>query len=156
MTAGRSSSERGAVPIEFAVGIAVLLVPTLVLVLSLPQWVERTSLATAVAREAGRAVVVAPTAADGIAAAHALAATMTVNHGLDPQDVTLCLVAHPADVPAPSGCGSVTRLERGMAVTTRVTVALPGTRIPAIGTASDGFQRTVTHTEEVDRYRSLP
>lgn len=148
--------ERGSVPIEFAAGIAVLLVPTVVLVLALPQWVERTSLATAVAREAGRTVVTADGAGEGIEAAVSLAGTMAANHGVDPQDVVLCFVSHPAGTAPPSGCGSVTDLQRGMAVTTRVTVRLDGITIPGTGRASDGFERTVTQTETVDRYRSLP
>lgn len=148
-------SEAGAAPIEFAFGVAVLLVPTLLIVLALPLWVERTSFARSLAREAGRALVTADSAADGQAHVRVLVDTMIANHSIEPEDVTLCQVAHERTRPAPSTCEPVPRLERGTAVTTRVTVRLPGLTIPGTGDPA-GFHRTVSHTEHVERYRSLP
>jgi Flp pilus assembly protein TadG len=148
-------NERGAAPIEFAFGVAILLVPTLLIVLALPLWVERTSLARSIAREAGRAVVTAGSADEGRDHVRVLVETMTANHGVAPEDVAVCQVAHDPSRSPPPTCGTVSRLERGTAVTTRVTVRLPGLSIPGMGETTE-FHRTVSHTEHVERYRSLP
>lgn len=130
----------GAVPIEFALGVGVLVLPVALLVLSLPPWVERQSAARLAAREAARAVVLADTFAEGVAAGETAAARVAVNHDIDPGDFNVAVTGN---------------LVRGGAVTATVSARFPATAVPGL-TEVASFIWTTAHTEQVDAYRSLP
>lgn len=136
----RRRREAGGVPVEFALGVGVLVLPVALLVLTLPTWVERQSAARLAAREAARTVVVADSLAAGIAAGHDAAARVATNHGIDPADLPVTFA------------GS---LARGGTVTATVDARFPATAFPGLG-AAGAFSVTITHTEHVDAYRSLP
>lgn len=133
-------SERGGVPVEFALGVGVLVLPVALLVLSLPTWVERQSAARLAAQEAARAAVLADSMAAGTAAGQAAAAQVAVNHAIDPADLTVTFTGGVA---------------RGQELTATVTARFPALAIPGIGDAA-GFTWAVHHTERVDAYRSIP
>lgn len=132
--------EAGGVPVEFALGVGVLILPVALLVLSLPTWVERQSAARLAAQEAARAVVLADSLPAGLAAGETAAAQVAENHGIEPGDFTVSLTGD---------------LTRGEAITATVRARFPALALPGFGDAA-GFSWTVTHTELVDAYRSLP
>lgn len=134
------ADEAGGIPIEFALGVGVLVLPVALLVLTLPQWAERQSAARLAAREAARAVVLAESPAAGVAAGEAAAARVAVNHDIDPGDFQVAFA------------GSVAR---GEAVTATLTARFPATSFPGLVDVA-AFTWTVAHTEQVDHYRSLP
>lgn len=132
--------ERGAVPIELALGAGMLVLPVALMVLTFPTWAERQSMARLAAREAARTVVLAETLAHGTAAGEAVARQVAANHGLPPGDLA---VSFSGD------------LRRGGAVTATVAVRVPAVTIPGFAHVG-AFTWTTTHTESVDQYRSLP
>lgn len=146
--------QAGYVAVELALGLGLLVLPMALLALSLPVWVERQAVATAAAQEAARAVVVAGSVEDGERTARRIVAEAAANGGLDAQDLTVCFVTHVSDAAAPDGCGAP-RLERGAAVTARVRVRLPALALPGSDVSLGAVVRTVSHTEQVDRYREL-
>lgn len=121
-------------------GVSLLLVPTAVLVLALPTWVERQSLARVAAQEAARAVVLADDATLGEGAARAVVARTARNHGLTPGAVAVRIEGG---------------LRRGGVVTAVVSVRVPATTLPGL-TGVAPFTVSSRHSERVDRYRSLP
>lgn len=144
------SGEGGGVPVEFAAAAGVLLLPIAILVLSLPTWLELRTVASVAAQEAAREAVLADTADAATVAGRAMVATIAVNHGLDRGALALCYAADG------DPCAErVASLERGDAVTTRVTVDLPALNFPLLGAALHAVPYTASHTEHVDRYRSF-
>ena len=138
----RVSPERGFVVIEFAAGIAFLVLPVALLVLALPSWAERQSVARVVAREVGRTV-----ARDGrcsVGDARRLAAVVAVNHGLAARDVSVAL-----------GCAPGATLPAGGSVVVAATVREPGLRVPGIGRVGE-WSFTARHAEPVDPYAGVP
>lgn len=132
-----TAGERGAVPIELALGVGLLLLPTAVLVLSLPGWVERQSMAGLAAEEAARALVVQGTPEGAPARAQAIVDEVAANHGVEEDEVTDVAVT-----------GS---FARGGTVRVTVGVAIPLVRL---GEEPLGFTWNVTRAEQVDLYRS--
>jgi hypothetical protein len=131
-------SESGFVATELALGITLLVVPVALLVLTLPRWSERQATARVIAREAARRA-----ARDGVcdsAAARSLGATMALNLGVTPGDVTVDLT-----------CVDGATLVPGSDVEARVTVTMPAVEVPGIG-AVGGWSWTAGHREPVDRY----
>ncbi|MGH9030896.1 MAG: hypothetical protein ACRDY4_01005 [Acidimicrobiia bacterium] len=136
----RPRGEQGYVAAELALGVGLLVFPIAMLVLTLPTWSERQSVARAIAREAARTVAVGGTCDPG--AAGDVGATMADNLGLrGGVDVAL-------------DCASGARLQRGGTVTARVTVSMPAVDIPGIG-AVGAWSWTARHAEPVDQYRSF-
>ena len=139
MTRGRGA--RGFAAIEFVAGLAMLVAPTLMIVVSLPGWFDRQALARTVARELAREAVL-----DGRcdpAAARARVVELASDIGVDPDDVTFAL-----------RCGaSAPDITRGESVTVDVTIRLPGIPVPGLGAVPGGVA-TASHSEPVDRYRS--
>lgn len=136
----RNAAEDGSVPIEFALGVGLLLLPVAVLVLTFPTWAERQSLARLAAQEAARTVVLATDPADGYQAATALAHRIAANHG------------------APDAITAVTyggAPVRGGSITATVTVAIPLPGLPPFDLLPAPAW-TTSHTEPIDPYRSLP
>jgi hypothetical protein len=132
--------EDGVVVAEFAYTVAFWLLPMAILVVSLPTWVERQSLARLAAQEAAREVALADDWAGGVAEGQAIVDQLAANHDVPPDDVSV------------SFSGS---LSRGAEVSAAVTVLIPAISIPLI-TDVPAFSYTSTHSELVDRYRSFP
>ncbi len=132
-----TAGERGAVPIELALGVGLLLLPTAVLVLSLPGWVERQSMAGLAAEEAARALVLAGSTGGAAVRARAVVREVAANHGLDQDEVTDVAVT-----------GS---FARGGTVRVTVSVSIPLVRL---GEEPLAFTWNVTRAEQVDLYRS--
>lgn len=133
------SGERGSVAVELGLGVGLLLLPVAVLVLVLPTWAERQAVARVAAQEAARTAVLGgdDTGAD---AAAAVVARTARNYGLPPDALRVSF----------SG-----GLGRGEAFTAAVTVRVPVTIFPGIGSVG-AVEWTASHTEHVDRYTSLP
>jgi len=139
---GRVFPERGFVVVELAAGIAFLVLPVALLVLALPSWAERQSVARVVAREVGRTV-----ARDGRCSAgdaRRLAAVVAENHGLAAGDVSVTL-----------GCVQGSALSAGGSVVVAATVREPGLRVPGIGRVGE-WSFTARHAEPIDRYAGVP
>jgi hypothetical protein len=137
----RVRGEDGYVAAELALGIGLLVFPVAMLVLTLPTWSERQSVARAIAREAARTV-----ATDGecdVDAAKRVASTMAGNTGLRGGSIDVAL-----------DCRSGQRLPRGGEVTARVTVSMPAVAIPGIAEVG-AWRWTARHAEPVDQYRSF-
>jgi hypothetical protein len=125
---------------ELALTVTMWLFPIAILVVSLPTWVERQSLARLASSEAAREVVLAGSWDAGAGDAEAMVAQLARNHDVPPEDLDLDLG------------GS---LERGQAVTATVTVTVPALVLPLI-TSVPEFTLTSVSTEAVDQYRSFP
>jgi hypothetical protein len=132
----------GFVAAEFALGVAVLLVPVAMVVLTLPAWSQRQTTGRAIAREVARAV-----ARDGwcnTALASGLSRMMATNLGLPPSDTEVAL-----------GCVPFAPLVPGDDVEVSVTVQMPGVHLPALGDVG-AWSWTARHRQPVDRYGSAP
>lgn len=130
--------QEGFVATELALGIAVLLVPVVVVVLTLPSWSERQTTGRAIAREVGRAV-----ARDGwcnTVLANSFGGSMAANLGLARADLEVGL-----------DCAPDTALVPGSAVQVSVTVRMPAIHLPALGSVG-AWSWTARHREPVDRY----
>lgn len=136
--------EGGSVPVEFAAGVALLVLPVAVLVAVLPRWVEHTSAARLAAREAARAVAVAEDPAGAVGTGEDIAREVLANHAIAARSVELQVPAGPHGTVA-----------RGGDVVVRVRVVVPVSVTPLTGTIG-GFTWTATHREPLDAYRSLP
>jgi hypothetical protein len=134
-------SERGSmsVPLTLVLGVGLVVIPTFLLVLTLPTWEARTVDAHDAARNAARALVTADSWDEGVAAANQAVHEIADNNGVSESDVTT------------SYTGS---LARGSEVTASVTIAIPDTVIPGIGSFGT-HSYTARSTEQVDPYRSL-
>ncbi len=138
----RRTPEAGFAAVELVAGIAVLVVPVVLLVASIPEWSARQSLARLAAREASRAV-----ALEGICRGSVAESVVeAVEQGSGAPDGALTVGLD---------CAPGAALARGSTVTARVTVSMPAIVVPLIGTAA-GWSWTAAHREPVDPYRSLP
>jgi hypothetical protein len=133
-------SEAGTAVIETPLAIVLLLVPIALLVITLPAWPERQTVARAAASEAARAAVLADSWDEAVAAGQAVVDRTARNYGLAPSEFAL------------DWRGAFTR---GEAVTARVTVRMPALAIPGLGSVG-AWTWTASHTETVDQYRSIP
>jgi hypothetical protein len=138
----RRPGQEGFAAIELSVGIALLVLPVALLVLSLPEWSSRQNLARLAARDAARVVGLrgwcdqhaGERAVDEIAG----------GAGLPDGSLRLALDCVPA---AP--------LLRSGTVTARVTVEIPAVTVPLIGSVPR-WAWTAVHQEPVDPYGSRP
>jgi len=137
----RRRDDRGSTTavVELPLGL-LLLVPAALLVLTVATWFERAAAARTAADEAARTVVLSDSWDQGAADAQAVVDEIAANYDLDPGDLTLQLDGD---------------LTRGGTVTAHVTVHVPAAAIPLLGGIGN-FDRTVSHTEQVDQYRSIP
>ncbi len=133
----RVTGESGFVAVEWVVAVGLLLLPTVLLVLSFPAWVERQGMARVAAQEAARAMAVSNDAESGAEAGVGLAEEIARNHGVDPTTVGLSYEG-------------TTR--RGGSVTATVAVELPALTIPGLGSLGS-VTWSARHTELVDRFR---
>jgi hypothetical protein len=135
----RCADDNGAAAVEMPLAVGLLLLPIAMLVMLVPQWPERQTVARAAAKEAASLYANAPNAASGAAQAHAAVARASANYGL------------------PSGAMSVT-LEgewcRGCTVTASVTIDIPAFAVPLVGTVG-GFSWSTSSSARIDDYASL-
>jgi len=129
-------TEAGAVPVEFAAAVGLLLLPVFVFVMTIAPVVERRTVAGRAAAEAARAFVIADDVASGLAAAQSI-----VDHINASQPFELSL-----DVDGD--------LERGSVVTAVVKVDMPLVIFPGAAEVQIAAY-TATHREEVDLFRSV-
>ncbi len=129
-------NEQGFVTIEFVLGVAFLILPVTLMVLVLPIWSERQSVARVAAREAARSYVVN----QNIDQAKAIALQITANDHIKAESVDVALEGDPK--------------QRGGSVRATVQVKVPVSSIPLLGANSDAFTIKSSHTEVVDLYRS--
>jgi len=132
----RFRNDSGAVPVEFAAAIGLLVFPVFVFVMTIAPVVERRNVAGRAAAEAARAFVVAPDVAAGSAAAQSIIDQVNASH---PFNLTLSLAGD---------------LDRGATVTATVEVAMPLVIFPGVQISSVA-DYTATHVEEVDLLRSF-
>lgn len=129
-------SESGFVATEFVVAVALLLIPTLLLVASSPQWIERRHVATVVAREA--ATVASESFPSDTAAAEAVAVVVAANYGVAPEDVSVRVVDD---------------ARRGGQVRAEVTITMPAIVVPFVGQVGR-WRYTTEYTVRIDDFRS--
>ena len=142
VTASACGSEHGFVATEFALGIAVLLVPVVCLVLTMPTWSERKTTARAIVREVAR--VVASTGVCDQESAKGLTEIMARNLGLPEGDARIELE-----------CWTGTVLAPGSELEAAVTVRMPAVDIPGVGPVGE-WSWTARHKQPVDRYVGVP
>lgn len=134
------TKERGATPLELALGLMLLVVPVTIIALSVAPVFEHRNFVRRAATEAARTLVLADDQQE--AAAVAVIETLAIGMGIDPGNVRVVLCG-----------GSPCSLERGAQVSVEVTATVPelSTFLP-IGQLTV----TATHIEQVDLYRSRP
>ncbi len=129
--------ERGFVAVEWVAAIALLLLPVVVLVATLPGWAERRGAATTAA-EAAAALLAREWPAPDRDAAVELARSVARDHGVAADDVEVRMVS------AGETRGSTVRVE--------VTVAMPAIAVGGIRGA--GWHYTAVGVRRIDDYRS--
>jgi hypothetical protein len=112
------------------------------LVVSLPAWCDRQSVARQGARDAARVVVLDGWCRPEVAAA----AADRIARGSD---------LEAGDVRVELDCAVGAALGRDRTVTARVTVAMPGLSVPLVGSVG-GWEWTAAHAEPTDPYASRP
>jgi hypothetical protein len=122
--------------VEWVAAIALLLLPVVLLVATLPSWAERRHAATVAAREAASAAVLR--AQVDPVSARRIATEVAGNYGIDPGDVAV-------DVRAGA--------RRGEYVTVDVRVRMPAVEVPGIASLG-GWTYTATQHRRLDDYRS--
>lgn len=137
MSSRRFRDDRGSTAIELPLGVALILLPIAVVVMVIPQWPERQTVATAAAKEAATLYANAGSPGEGAAAAELAVAQAAANYGLDGLQLEL----------SGSWC-------RGCTVTANVTVAIPAVQAPFIGTIGN-TSWTATSSARVEDYGSL-
>jgi hypothetical protein len=134
------ASERGAAPLELALGIGLILIPAAVVALSVAPVFEHYNFARRAAAEAARTLVLS--AGDPVAEALAVVDQLSTGHGVEPEAVTVSFCGG-------DGCP----LARGTIATVEVAVRVP--QVSAYLPLGDFTVRAV-HSEQVDPYRSRP
>jgi hypothetical protein len=137
-----SGRERGFAAIELSAGIALLVLPVALLVLTLPEWSTRQGVARLAARDGARAVALTGRCDPGVG--DRATASIAAGAGL-PEDAVRVVV----------DCVAGTALPRGGDVTVRVTVRMPAIAVPLIGSVA-AWSWTAVHREPVDPYGSRP
>jgi len=140
--------ERGHAAVEFAMGVAVLMLPIALVVTSFGPWSERRVFAEAAAAETARAAVIALDQDPGADVLSRAAA----GFGLDQELVRLGWCGA-APGPLPGGAGNCV-MSRGSTVSVEVRVWTPLFDTPwgVVG----GLWVVAEHVEPVDLYRSFP
>jgi hypothetical protein len=134
------SRERGATPVELALGVMLLVVPVAIIVLSIAPVFEHRNFARRAAAEAARTMVLST--GDPSAEALALIEAQARSMGIDPDDITVLFCG-----------GEACPVDRGSVVTVDVTVLVDelSSFLP-IGTIAVN----AVHSEQVDMFRSRP
>ena len=137
MGSGRGASVGGFVAIEWVAAVALLLLPVVVLVATMPGWAERRHAATVAAREAARELVNEWPGGDA-AAAKLVAIDVAADHGIDASEVEV-------RVPA---VGTA----RGTEVVVEVEVTMPAIGVRGMSVGS--WHYTARAARRIDDYRS--
>ena len=137
MTRVVTRDRAGFVAIELLLAIAVLLLPVVLLVASLPQWSERQHAATVAADEAAR-VAVAAWPADGTARATEAADAVGLTYGIPARDLEVAISPPPG---------------RGTLLIVTVTVRMPALAVPLLAHAAS-WSWTARTARRIDDYRS--
>jgi Flp pilus assembly protein TadG len=134
------SRERGATPVELALGLMLLVVPVAIVVLSIAPVFEHRNFVRRAAAEAARTMVLST--GDPSAEAWAVIEAQAIGMGVDPANVTVLLCG-----------GAECVVDRGSVVTVEVTVLVHelSSFLP-IGTITVN----AVHSEQVDLFRSRP
>lgn len=135
----RFRSERGTAAIETPLALLLLLVPVALMVITVPAWPERQTVARAAATQAARTAVLADSWDEATAAGEDAVARSGANYGLPAGDLTVEWEG---------------TLARGGTVTARITVRMPALVVPGLGRIG-AWSWTASHSELVDRYRSF-
>jgi hypothetical protein len=130
-------ADGGSSAVELPLGVALILFPVAMVVMVIPQWPERQTVATAAAKEAASLYAGADGAEEGAFAAHAAVDRAAVNYGLPGLRLRL------------SGAWC-----RGCTVTAEVTVAIPAVQVPFVGTIGD-TSWTASSAARVEDFGSL-
>jgi hypothetical protein len=135
----RGQRSAGYAAAEFQVGVAFIIVPVTLLVLSLPLWLERQAMAQRAANESARRMVLAPDWSTGLTQGHVVIEEIERNYDLPEGDLAASFTGN---------------LARGQTVRSEVTVKMPALAIPFIGRVGTWHWKAV-HVEHVDNYRSF-
>ncbi len=135
----RNARDRGAAAVELPLAVGLLLLPISMVVMLVPQWPERQTVATAAAKEAATTLANAPDAATGMQRASEVVSSAAANHGLPPGSMS---VEFSGD-----WC-------RACTVTASVSVVIPAIDVPLVGTVGS-FTWTASSSARIDDYRSL-
>jgi len=143
-------NQRGTASLELALGMAVLVIPAVMVVISFSTWLEARSFVRAAAAEGARAAVLAE--ADAAAAGSAVVSDMATGRGFGDGQVRVSMCGGP-EWAAGFGSGTCV-IERGGFVVAAVSVDVPLVTTPwgEVGGVTVSF----VHSEPVDAYRSLP
>ena len=135
----RLHADRGSAAVEMPLAVGLLLLPIAVIVMVVPQWPERQTIARATAHDA--ATIYANAADPGIGAALARSSVEQAgaNHGLPSGALTVELSGQ--------WC-------RACTVTATVTVDIPALDVPFAGMIG-AFTYTASSSARIDDYRSL-
>jgi hypothetical protein len=134
----RGPRSAGYAAAEFVVGVAFIIVPVTLLVLSLP-WLERQAMASRAANESARRMVLAPDWNTGLTQGRVVIEEIERNYDLPEGDLVARFTGN---------------LARGQTVRSEVTVTMPALAIPFIGRVGTWHWKAV-HVEHVDNYRSF-
>lgn len=134
----RAGADAGFVSLELVLGLAVLVLPIALIVLTLPTWLARQNVARLAAEQAARTAVVTLSMDQGRRAAEAVAQ----DAGVAPPDLQV-------------GFEPGSSVARGGQVVAAVTVRTPAAQIPLLGGVGS-FSLTARFAERVDLYRSGP
>lgn len=135
----RPGRDGGAAAVELPLAVGLLLLPISMVVMLVPQWPERQTVATAAAKDAATIYANAVDSGSGAEQAAASVAQAAENYGLAPGVLTLRL--------AGAWC-------RACTVTATVTVDIPAIDVPFAGTIGS-FTWTATSSARIDDYRSI-
>ncbi len=131
--------DRGAAAVELPLAVCLLLLPIAMIVMLLPQWPERQTVATAAAKDAATIYANASDPNTGAELVASSVAQAAANYGLPTGSLTVHLEGE--------WC-------RACTVTAAVTVDIPAIDVPMVGTVGS-FAWTATSTARIDDYRSL-
>lgn len=135
----RLRGDRGSAAVEMPLAVGLLLLPVSVIVMVVPQWPERQTVATAAAKDAAAVYANAGDPASGVELAQASVVRAATNHGLPSGAMTLELGG--------DWC-------RACTVTATVTVDIPAVEVPLVGSIG-AFTWTATSSARIDDYRDL-
>lgn len=131
--------DRGTAAVEMPLAVGLLLLPIAMIVMLVPQWPERQTVASAAAKDAATVYANATDPTSGAERALTVVAEAAANHGLAPGALTLRL--------AGAWC-------RACTVTAEVTADIPAVDIPFAGTVGS-FTWTASSSARVDDYRAF-
>jgi hypothetical protein len=137
--AARGRGDRGTAAIELPLAVGLLLLPISMVVMLVPQWPERQTVARAAAKDAATVYANAPDIATGAELARASVEQAALNHGLPASALTVHLGGE--------WC-------RACTVTATVTVDIPAVDVPLVGTVGS-FTWTASSSARIDDYRDL-